>query len=236
MTTKITFKDLKEISENGDDPLIDYLNQFSGDNIYKKFLTVLRCWERDVSYDMGFTVEEKNVKVSLSYFIKELENYNDEPLIIKTDNLEFELDVPPLFKKDYDIFSISETIRKVKNGKSVLDFSDMRGENVTALVEQLPASTYNMLINALLKNESKTIRFTNSSLKNININFMGNAPLELLKGLCHPYGEDYYRDIIYHLSSKIDGNILLNSTMRDIDYYVDKLNTENSSEKTPELS
>ena len=66
MTTKITFKDLKEISENGDDHLIDYLNQFSGDNIYEKFLTVLRCWERDVSYDMGFTVEDKNVKVSLS--------------------------------------------------------------------------------------------------------------------------------------------------------------------------
>lgn len=64
---------------------------------------------------------------------------------------------------------------------------------------------------------------------------MGNAPFNLLKGLCHPYGEDYYRDIIYHLSSKIDGNILLNSTMRDIDYYVDKLNTENTSEKKSEL-
>jgi hypothetical protein len=92
-----------------------------------------------------------------------------------------------------------------------------------------------MLINALLKNESKTVRFTNSSLKNIKVNFMSNAPYELLKGLCNPYGEDYYREIIYHLSSKIDGNILLNSTMRDIDYYVDKLNTENTSEKTPQL-
>jgi hypothetical protein len=230
---KIKFKHLKEISENGDDCLIDYLNNFSGVNIYEKFLNVLTCWERDVSYDMGFTVEDKNVKVSLSYFIKELENFDKEPLIIKTDNLEFELDVPPLFKKDYDIFSISETIRKVKYGKSVLDFANW--EDKSALIEQLPASTYNTLINALLKNESKTIRFTNSSLKNININFMGHAPLELLRGLCHPYGEDYYRDIIYHLSAKIDGNILLNSTMRDIDYFVDKLNQENTSEKTPEL-
>jgi len=230
---KIKFKDLKEISENEDDYLIDYLNNFSGDNIYEKFLNVLTCWERDVSYDMGFTVEEKNVKVSLSYFIKELENWDKEPLIIKTDNLEFELDVPPLFKKGYDIFSISETIRKVKYGESVLDFAKVGDKS--ALIEQLPASTYNTLINALLKNESKTVRFTNSSLKNININFMGHAPLELLRGLCHPYGDDYYRDIIYHLSSKIDGNILLNSTMRDVDYFVDKLNQENSSEKTPEL-
>jgi hypothetical protein len=230
---KIKFKDLKEISENGDDCLIDYLNSFLGDNIYEKFLNVLTCWERDVSYDMGFTVEDKNVKVSLSYFIKELENYNGEPLIIKTDNLEFELDVPPLFKKGYDIFSISETIRKVKYGESVLDFANVGDKS--ALIEQLPASTYNTLINALLKNESKTVRFLNSSLKNININFMGHAPLELLRGLCHPYGEDYYRDIIYHLSSKIDGNILLNSTMRDVDYFVDKLNQENTSEKTPEL-
>jgi hypothetical protein len=230
---KITFKDLKKISENGDDCLIGYLNNFSGDNIYEKFLNILTCWERDVSYDMGFTVEEKNVKVSLSYFIKELENWDKEPLIIKTDNLEFELDVPPLFKKDYDIFSISETIRKVKYGESVLDFANWGDK--AALIEQFPASTYNMLINAILKNESKTVRFTNSSLKNININFMGHAPLELLRGLCHPYGEDYYRDIIYHLSSKIDGNILLNSTMRDIDYFVDKMNAENTSEKTPEL-
>ena len=231
---KITFKDLKEISENGDDHLIDYLNQFSGDNIYEKFLTVLKCWERDVSYDMGFTVEDKNVKVSLSYFIKELENYDKEPLTIKTDNLEFELDAPPLFKKDYDIFSISETIRKVKYGESVLDFANV-GDKI-ALIEQLPASTYNMLIDALLKNESKTVRFTNSSLKNININFMGHEPFHFLRWICHPYGKDWYRDIIYYLSSKIDGNILLNSTMRDIDYYVDKLNTENTSKKTPELA
>jgi len=230
---KIKFKDLKEISENGDDYLIDYLNQFSGDNIYEKLLSVLTCWERDVSYEMGFNVKEKNVKVSLSYFIKEFENWDKEPLIIKTDNLEFELDVPPLFKKDYDIFSISETIRKVKYGESVLDFVNVGDK--ASLIEQLPASTYNTLINAILKNKSKTIFFINSSLKNININFMGNAPFNLLKGLCHPYGEDYYRDIIYHLSSKIDGNILLNSTMRDIDYYVDKLNTENTSEKKSEL-
>jgi hypothetical protein len=230
---KIKFKDLKEISENGDDYLIDYLNQFSGDNIYEKLLSVLTCWERDVSYEMGFNVKEKNVKVSLSYFIKEFENWDKEPLIIKTDNLEFELDVPPLFKKDYDIFSISETIRKVKYGESVLDFVNVGDK--TSLIEQLPASTYNILINAILKNKSKTIFFINSSLKNISINFMGNAPFNLLKGLCHPYGEDYYRDVIYHLSSKIDGNILLNSTMRDIDYYVDKLNTENTSEKKSEL-
>ena len=230
---KIKFKDLKEISENGDDYLIDYLNQFSGDNIYEKLLSVLTCWERDVSYEMGFNVKEKNVKVSLSYFIKEFENWDKEPLIIKTDNLEFELDVPPLFKKDYDIFSISETIRKVKYGESVLDFVNVGDK--ASLIEQLPASTYNILINAILKNKSKTIHFINSSLKNISINFMGNAPFNLLKGLCHPYGEDYYRDIIYHLSSKIDGNILLNSTMRDIDYYVDKLNTENTSEKKSEL-
>jgi len=230
---KIKFKDLKEISENGDDYLIDYLNQFSGDNIYEKLLSVLTCWERDVSYEMGFNVKEKNVKVSLSYFIKEFENWDKEPLIIKTDNLEFELDVPHMFKKDYDIFSISETIRKVKYGESVLDFVNVGDK--ASLIEQLPASTYNTLINAILKNKSKTIFFINSSLKNININFMGNAPFNLLKGLCHPYGEDYYRDIIYHLSSKIDGNILLNSTMRDIDYYVDKLNTENTSEKKSEL-
>jgi hypothetical protein len=191
---KIKFKDLKEISENGDDYLIDYLNQFSGDNIYEKLLSVLTCWERDVSYEMGFNVKEKNVKVSLSYFIKEFENWDKEPLIIKTDNLEFELDVPPLFKKDYDIFSISETIRKVKYGESVLDFVNVGDK--ASLIEQLPASTYNILINAILKNKSKTIHFINSSLKNISINFMGNAPFNLLKGLCHPYGEDYYRDII----------------------------------------
>lgn len=231
---KIKFKDLKEISENGDDYLIDYLNQFSGDNIYHKFLNALVAWERDVSYDMGFNVEDKNVKVSLSYFIKELENYDKEPLIIKTDNLEFELDSPSMFIKDYDIFTISETIRKVKYGESMLVFANVPDKG--SLISQLPASAYNVVINAILKNESKTIRFLNSSLKNININFMGNAPLELLKGLFHPYGDDYYRDIIYHLSSKIGGDILMNSTMRDIDYFVDKLNQENNSEKTPQLS
>ena len=48
--------------------------------------------------------------------------------------------------------------------------------------------------------------------------------------------KDYFLDIIYYLSRKIDGNILLNSTITDIEYYIDKMNIENSENEIPSLA
>jgi hypothetical protein len=44
---------------------------------------------------------------------------------------------------------------------------------------------------------------------------------------------DYFRDIIYYLSKKIDGEILMDSTIMDIEYYIDKMKGEAPTENMP---
>jgi hypothetical protein len=54
-------------------------------------------------------------------------------------------------------------------------------------------------------------------------------PYEMVKGLFFSYDMDYFRDIIYYLSKKIDGRILMESTMMDVEYYIDKMKTDNNN-------
>ena len=232
---KIKFKDLKNISENGDDYFVDYLNQFEGEDIYEKFKNILIAWERDVSYDISFNIEGKDIKVGLFYLIGELENYDKESFWVENDEMSASINVPKKFSKNQDIFRVGDFMERLKYLNFDMDLTKMEESQKEKIIESLPASMYNFFIENILKNESKTIKLSNPALKTMNINFLGDSPFQMLKGLFRPYNNDYYRDIIYHLSRKIDGKILMNSTMMDIEYYIEKLNQESKEEKIPEL-
>jgi hypothetical protein len=61
-------------------------------------------------------------------------------------------------------------------------------------------------------------------------NFLTKEPYVFLRGLINNFGDDYYKDIIYLLSKKIDGEILLNSTPLEIEYYIEKYSDEVESQ------
>lgn len=225
---KIKFKHLKKASELGDDFLIEYFNRFKGDDIHQKTINILKTWERDVSYDTGFSSDGKNIKISLEYLIQEIEILDKDPIVIHQDSLEYFLNIPNKFYPNHDIFKLENIVQQIKHKDKCLDVSSM--------FDILPPKSYNILINTLLTDCSKTASFSNITLQKFKINFLGNSPYEFLKGLFNPYSDDYYRDIIYHLSNKIGAKTLFNSTMKDIDYYVDKMNVENSQEKVPDIA
>ena len=231
----IKFKDLKKISENDDDYLVDYINRFEGNDIYEKFKNILIAWERDVSYDINFTIDSKDIKIGLYYFIEELQNYNRESFWIENSEISAFINIPKKFKKDHDVFRVHDSIERIKYLNFDIDLTSLGDFEKDQIMEKLPASVYNFFIENILKNENKIVKLSNPALKNMIINFFSDAPFQILKGLFRPYGKDYYRDIIYHLSKKIDGEILMNSTMQDIEYYVEKLNQEQKEEKVPNL-
>jgi hypothetical protein len=225
----ITFEDLKKNRDNPDF-LIDYFNNFDGQDVHEKFLNILISWENDVSYDISFSIDEKNIKIQLSYLISELKKLIKEPINFKKNDISFVIDIPKFFIKDDDVFSIENFITKIKHLNLEIDFSKISENDKKEVVKQLPANIYNDIIKFILKSDKKVI-LSNPSLKNMEINFLSNTPYKILEGLFLSYSKDYFRDIIYHLSKKIDGQILMKSTMMDIEYYLDKLSNDNSNDQ-----
>lgn len=226
---KITISDIKKCLEEDEDFFIDYLNKFKGDNIHQKFVNILKNWEKNVSYSINFRINDKNLKISLDYIIKELDDYVDQPTWFEYSNIKVLFDIPSKFVKDLNILAVSNFISKIEYGNFVINFSELGEKEKEEMLEKFPAEIYNKMIQFLIKSNNKKIILQNSALDNMEINFLTSLPYEMIKGLFFSYDMDYFRDIIYYLSKKIDGSILMDSTIMDIEYYIDKMKTDNSN-------
>jgi hypothetical protein len=230
---RITIKDIKKCLEEDEDFFVDYLNKFKGNNTHEKFINVLKNWEKYVSYTINFNIKEKNIKISLDYLIKELNEFVTEPTWFEHSNIKVLVDIPSKFIKELNILSVSNFIKKIEYGNFVVDFAELSNEVKDEMLEKLPADFYNKMIQFLVNAEDKKIILQNAALENMEINFLTSLPYEMIKGLFYSYDMDYFRDIIYHLSKKIDGGILMDSTIMDIEYYIDKMKGEAPTENMP---
>lgn len=236
---KITFSDLKEISSNidrgGDEYLCQYLNQFEGDDIYQKFKNILKIWDLDVSPNLDLSLDGKSVKIQLGYIISEMpEDIGSDIKVIK-DDLEYVLSIPKNFTPPLDVVPVYQIVESMKISGIEINFERISYQEKVSIINQLPPNIYNDIIDQIIKNP-KIIKFENPVLKNIRLNFMINDIYTFLKGLFTPYGNDYFRDVIFHLSKRIDIHTLEKSTMQDVEYYIEKYNEElKDSQQTPTI-
>jgi hypothetical protein len=230
---RITINDIKKCLEEDEDFFMDYLNKFKGDNIHEKFVNILKNWEKYVSYTINFNIKEKNIKISLDYLIKELNGFHTQPTWFEHSNIKVLVDIPSKFVKELNILSVSNFIKKIEYGNFVIDFTELSDEVKDEMLEKLPADFYNKMIQFLINAEDKKVILQNAALENMEINFLTSLPYEMVKGLFYSYDMDYFRDIIYYLSKKIDGKILMDSTIMDIEYYIDKMKSD--VPETPQL-
>jgi hypothetical protein len=230
---RITIKDIKKCLEEDENFFIDYLNKFKGNNTHEKFMDILKNWEKYVSYTINFNIKEKNIKISLDYLIKELNEFVTEPTWFEHSNIKVLVDIPSKFVKKLNILSVSNFIKKIEYGNFIIDFVELSDEVKDEMLEKLPADFYNKMIQFLVNANDKKIILQNAALENMEINFLTSLPYEMVKGLFYSYDMDYFRDIIYYLSKKIDGGILMDSTIMDVEYYIDKMKSDAPTENTP---
>lgn len=228
---EITFKDLKNISQsilkNNDKVLIDYLNSFEGCNIFEKFKNILINWEQDVSQSLNLNFNDKSTKIALSYLISEIASDIGSELKINEENLEIIIDIP----KSFDII-VQETIpiysliQYIGISGISIDLTNLSTRSRKDIIDNLPAKVYNIILKEIISNKSKMIGFNNPILSNFKFNFLTNEPYLFLKGLFTNFGEEYFRDVIFHLSKRIGGDLLMMSTPSEIEYYIQKYSEE----------
>jgi len=225
----ILFKNLKEISsatqKGNDKVLIDYLNTFKGDNIYEKFKNILSVWGIDVSYTLNINLGDKSTKIQLDYIVSEMPENLGKEVIIEVDNVKLVLDIPKTFDTlSIDIIPIYSIIQDIYYNNIKLIINSVHEKSL--IIDNLPARIYTEVLHSIINNKENILTFSNPVLERFKFNFLTNEPFLFLKGLFNNFDELYFRDIIFHLSKRIDGNILLGSTPMEIEYYIEKLSEE----------
>ena len=231
---KITFSDLRNISDaiqkDRIDIFIHFLNSFQGSDIFLKFKSFLTAWGDDISPYLTFRDGQDKKNVPISFLLKECENLSGD-MIIEDGDIIHKIGIPDVFYNNDDVIPIY-TILKTTKYKSVdaeLDWCNMEVNERKKIIDQLPPKMFNLIVNSLLKDTSKILKYTHPSLSNFTLNFYTNEPLNFLKSMFLAYDSFYFRDITYHLSSKLGSN-LESSTIQDIEYYLKKMSQEMETE------
>lgn len=225
---KITFSDLKELSEllakGYDDRFIEYINSFEGLNTYQKFENILKCWDIDVSPTITFNFNNKPIKIQLSYIISQLFDISDD-IVIEEDDLKIIIGLPNQFQKD-DFIPIYNIIKYINISGISINLINLSIHEKHDVINNLPPVIYNKIYNKIIAEKSKVFSVDNPSLNDFKLNFLSNDIYFFLKGLFGNFDEYYFKDVIFLLSKRIDGNILLESTPMEIQYYIEKYSAE----------
>lgn len=226
---KITFEDLKNIKNtlfhSYDEFFINYINSFKGKNVLEKFKNILKVWANDVSPTLNLNLNDKPTKIQFAYVVSQM-NLEVSNFTISNDKCEVVIGIPNEFEIVDGLVPVYDVIKTIKMCGMVMNFDDLVFLEKKKIIDNLPANIFNLIMVEILKREDFTVLFDNPSLNTLKINFLTNEPYMFLKGLFENYDELYFRDVIFHLSKRLDGNILMKSTPDELDYYIGKFSKE----------
>jgi hypothetical protein len=226
----ITFGKLRELTiadnKKQSQVLVDYFNTFEGDNTFEKFKSILTAWENDVSYTITLNINNIPTKISLSYILSELPSTLNNEIVIQNTDMKLVLDIPQRYVSTNDIIPIYDIIKYINLYGVSINLINLSLYEKSTIINNLPAYSYNLIMNSILNDTTKVVSFNNPLLESCKFNFLTNNPYLFLKGIFSRYTEDYFRDTIYLLSKKIDGQLLLDSTLQDIEYYINRFTEE----------
>ncbi len=234
---KIQFSELKAVSDalqkGYDDIFVDYINSFRGNDIYDKFKNLLKSWEHDVSYTLNFNVKDTPTKIQLSYINSQFRPLS-ENIIIKEDDLEIIIGIPSQFEISNSV-PVYNILKYINISGISINLSDLSFQDKKRVIDKLPANVYNIIIHNIEKIKDRTFTVDNIILENFKINFLSSDPYQFLRGLFLNFDEYYFRDVIFYLSKRIGGELLLQSTPLEIEYYVEKISKDGETGENPHI-
>jgi len=226
--SKITFADLKRVSESLEkgykNVFIDYLNSFTGDNTHEKFRTIMNIWENDVSYTLSFNIHNTPTNIQMSYINSQFQNLSED-IVIHEGDLKIIIGIPTEFELT-DMIPIYNIVKYIDISGISINLTNLSFYEKQLVIDKLPANIYNVILNHIRDLVDKTFKVDNAVLANFKLNFLSSDPVNFLQRMIQNYDDMYFKDVIYHLSKRIGGDILMQSTPLEIEYYLEKASKE----------
>jgi hypothetical protein len=178
----------------------------------------------DVSSTINFNFNNKPIKIQLSYIISQLFDISED-IVIEENDLKIIIGLPNLFQRD-DFIPVYNIIKYINISGISINLINLSIQEKHDIIDNLPPVIYNKIYNKIISEKSKIFSVDNPSLKDFRLNFLSNDIYFFLRGLFGNFDEYYFKDVIFLLSKRIDGNILLQSTPMEIQYYIEKYSEE----------
>lgn len=228
---KITFEDLKSVSESLQkgytDVFIDYLNSFKGKDTHEKFKTIMNLWENDVSYFLSFNIQNTPTKIQLSYINSQFQDLSED-ITIHEDGLTLVIGVPTEFEFTNTI-PIYNIVKYIDISGIFINLTNLSFHDKQSIIDKLPAHIYNVILKHINQITDKTFKVDNALLEDFKLNFLSADPVMFLQRMISSYDDMYFKDVIWHLSKKIGGQLLMQSTPLEIEYYLERASEESGS-------
>lgn len=232
--SKITFSELKHVNESlqkgNVDVFIDYINSFEGKDIYEKFKSILHVWEYDVSYTLSFNVNTIPTNIQLSYINSQFQVLSEDITVVE-DNIKLVFGVPTEFELATYV-PIYNVVKYINISGISIDLTNLSFHDKKHIIDKLPAHIYGVILKNIRKVKDKVFSVDNPLLKDFKLNFLSTDPLLFLRGMFENYDELYFRDVIYHLSKRIGGDMVMISTPLEIEYYIEKASKDVDTDPT----
>jgi len=230
---KLTFSKMRDVSDlirnNQEEKFCDFLNSFEGKSIVGKFKNILQTWDYHVSYEFTITSDSKKINLPLDYIISQLTNDLDNDVEFTANGFDIVLQTPLNFEISEEKLPIYSIIKSVSKSGVGVQLNDLSNQDRKNIIDVLPAQLYTDVLHYILNDQSKILQFDN--LKNFKFNFYTFDVYGFLKNIFGNYTRDYFQDITFHLSKKIGYDAIVNSDLRDIEYYITKYNEELENQK-----
>lgn len=218
--------------------LIDYIEKelnLSSLNCVDKLYVVLKV--RELFFDEEITLSTKtgNISIPVYRLISSLESIDDYTHTIIIDNIKICLDVPHVLVSSNTILAdIQSIIKTIEVGEMSVNFSQLDKLSQDKILSTLPSSVFAEIKRYLISNTMAVTLFEGSSSlpEPIKINLFTCDVFNFIKYVLSEYTIDNCREIIYHISKKIDTTMLINSTMLDIKFYLKEYTAENKPDNT----
>lgn len=226
---KIDFKLLQELSEYLEkkqiDKFVDFLNGYEGNDIFEKFRNILKDWEYHVAHTLSLNIDSKPMKIQLSYLLDQMPLEMNDELVSEQSGVKLILNTPKKFTST-EVIPMSDIIQSITVNNYTINSSEVKREDMDHIIEGLPASTFNHTLNTIIDCPSKSVSFSNPALKQIKLHFLTRDPLNFLIGLFGNFTKDYFRQILFYLAKRISCDVIMNSDIHDIEFFIGEYNKE----------
>lgn len=236
----ILFKNIIDIArliyDDNDKGLANYLESLLGIEklcIVDKFFVVLKAKQIFIDENISVNSNGKNINLHTNLIIEPLFNIESQKKELYHDKITAELDLPSkiITTNSEDIYL--NIIKSISFQDVKIEFDGLSSEERDLVLTSLPATfirTIRKFFSSVDLNYT-VLKGIEGRISSININFFSNEPFNLIKTLIGGYDLLYCRDVLMFLSKKIDSNIIYNSSLADIFYFIQQLerNDETSS-------
>lgn len=224
----LTFSKLRELSQhielNDTTSIIQWMNGIEGIDIFDKFKNILKLWDYNISDTLDLNVDGRSIKIQLSYLLHEFPESLSSKCVLTVDDFKVELGIPSVFNCNEDIFPIYDLIHKIEIGNITINPQTM--DNKQVIIDSLPAKIYGEIMRKVVEYEDKTVKFSNPALSKLKLNFYTNDPYKFLIGLLSNYDRNYFRTVLYHLSKRLHPDVILNSNIKDVEFFIEEYQKE----------